>query len=208
MTKQPPTRKLRRQAAAWALVSLALWIGACANYKFMRTFEPLLDKDLAIDRQYREFEDAQPSGHWQQNMSTLKGMVDAKTEILPSLKALAPNPENEELYRTLVEDINNSIAYLNKEITYFQIHNGDFAGWQTNYMMEGGEQAPAATKKEYLRAKNEVLRIQDELTAAGEKCNASQERLAKLLQEKKLRNDFQPIKYIRYRPGVYNFKIK
>ncbi len=202
-------QKINSKTALTGCLSLLLILAsACANYKFMRAFKPLLTRDLSINSQYREFEESLPNDkHWQENMSTLKGMADEKIGILQKLKALTPTEEYESLFTTLIEDLNHSISYLNIEIASFH-KKTEYGLWLANSIYEGLDKATPQTKKELLKAKEEALRLQSEMSAIADKCNASQERLARLLKEEKLSRVYQPLKYAKFHKEYVDYKLK
>lgn len=193
---------------ALTLGLLAVWSGACAGYKFMRAFEPLLIRSLAIDAQYIEFEESLPNNkHWQENMSILKGMAQEKSGLLEKLKTLSPPAPEQDLYNTLIEDLNNSVSYLDSETNFFH-KNTEYGLWLANMIYEGMEKATPETRTAWANAKAEVLRLQAEMTAAADKCNSSQAKLAKLVVEKNLRRRPQPIKYAKYQRDHVGYKMK
>jgi len=197
-----------RRRWAGGLLAILLVAAGCDNYKFMKSFGPLLDQSLAIDRQYEDFEGSLPNNkHWQENMQILKGMTDAKGELLEKLKSVRPNPENETLYQALVEDLNHSIAYLNLEKDHFH-KKTEFAMWAASSYTEGLGGGSAKPRKEFVTAKETVLALQDAMTAGAEKANASQERLSKILLEKTIRPNQHPIKYARFLKGYVDGRAR
>lgn len=191
----------------WLLVLLIVLVPGCANWRFLRKFRPLLEKDLALNQQYKSFEDSLPNDkHWSENVSTLNEIVRQKSEILESLKTLSPTPDYKTTYDVFVEDLNNSIGYLKKETELIN-KNTEYGLWLARSMFKGSighDVSEAGLNK----AKEEVLKIQEELTVQAERCNFSQGRLAQLVASKEILPQYKSISYPKYQKGYVGYKVR